>query len=56
VEELLLSVVNVYGISDISQTEIHSPELVISEPSSFEVEIAIGKLKRYESDTVQILV
>jgi hypothetical protein len=29
--------------------QVHTTELLISEPSSFKVDIAIGKLKRYES-------
>jgi hypothetical protein len=43
-------------MSDISQTEIHVPELVIPELSPSETEIAIGKLRRYKSDIFQILV
>jgi hypothetical protein len=35
---------NVHGVSDVRQTEIHR-----AEPSSSEVEIAIEKLKRYKS-------
>jgi hypothetical protein len=35
---------NVHRVSDVRPVEIHT-----SEPSHFEVEIAIAKLKRYES-------
>jgi hypothetical protein len=35
---------NVHGVNDVRQTEIHT-----AEPSSSEVEIAIEKLKRYKS-------
>jgi hypothetical protein len=40
---------NVHGVNDVGQTEIHAAEPLVPEPSSFEVEIAIGKLKRYKS-------
>jgi hypothetical protein len=38
---------NVHGVNDVTQCEIHTAETLIPEPSSFEVEIAIEKLKRY---------
>jgi len=40
---------NVHGVSDIRQTEIHTAEPLVHEPSSFECEIAIEKLKRHKS-------
>jgi hypothetical protein len=40
---------NVHGVSDVRQTEIHTAEPLVPDPSSFEVEIVIGKLKRYTS-------
>ena len=40
---------NVHGVNDIRQTEIHTAELLVPEPSAFEVEMAVEKLKRYES-------
>jgi hypothetical protein len=40
---------NVHGFSDIMQTEIHTLELLVPEPSVFEVDVAIVKLKRYKS-------
>jgi len=36
---------NVLGINDISQTEIHTAEHLLPEPSAFEVEMAVEKLK-----------
>jgi hypothetical protein len=36
---------NVHGINDVRQREIHAAEPLVSEPSSVEVEIAIEKLK-----------
>jgi len=38
----------VHGGYDGRQIEMHRAELIVPEPSSFEVEIAIKKLKRYE--------
>jgi hypothetical protein len=40
---------NVHGIYDVRQKEIHTAEPLVPEPSSSEVEIAIEKLKRYKS-------
>jgi hypothetical protein len=38
----------VHGVSDIRQTEKHTAEPLVPEPSSFEVEIAIERLERYK--------
>jgi hypothetical protein len=47
---------NVHGVNDVRQTEIHTAEQLVHEPSSFAVEIAIGKLKGYKSPGIdQIL-
>jgi sorting nexin-29 len=40
---------NVHGVNDVRQTEINTAEPLVPEPSSFEVDIAIEKLKRYKS-------
>ncbi|PNF43921.1 hypothetical protein B7P43_G02818 [Cryptotermes secundus] len=40
---------NVHRVSDVRQTEIHTAELLIPDPSPFVVESAIAKLKRYKS-------
>ena len=40
---------SVHGESDVWQTEIHTAEPLVSEPSTFEVEMAIEKLKRHKS-------
>jgi hypothetical protein len=40
---------NVHGDNDVRQTEIHTVEPLLPEPSVFEVEMAIEKLKRYKS-------
>jgi hypothetical protein len=38
----------VHGVNNVRQTEIHTAELLVSEPCSFEVEIAIERFKRYK--------
>ena len=40
---------NVYVVNDVRQTEIHTVEPVVAEPSAFEVELAIEKLKSHKS-------
>jgi hypothetical protein len=38
---------NVHSVSDARHIEIHIAEQLVPDPSPFEVEIAIAKLKRY---------
>ena len=38
-----------HGVKDVGQAEIHTAEPLVPEPSSFEVELAIGKLKSHKS-------
>jgi hypothetical protein len=40
---------NVHGVHDVRQMDIHTAEPLVPEPSLVEVEIAIGKLKSYKS-------
>jgi hypothetical protein len=40
---------NIHGNSDVRQTEIHTAELLVPEPSAFKVEMAIEKLRSYKS-------
>jgi hypothetical protein len=40
---------NVHRASDVRQIEIHTAEPLVPDPSPFEVEIAIAKLKKYKS-------
>jgi hypothetical protein len=42
-------VLNVHGVHDVRQIDIHTAEPLVPESSLVEVEIAIGKLKRYIS-------
>jgi hypothetical protein len=43
---------NVHGAGGVRQTEIHTSEPFVPEPSASEVEVAIGKLKSYKSPGV----
>jgi hypothetical protein len=43
---------NVYGAGGVRQTEMHTGEPFVPEPSASEVEVAIGELKRYKSPGV----
>ena len=43
---------NVYGVNDVRQTEIQTVEPVVPEPSAFEVELAIEKLKSHKSQSI----
>jgi hypothetical protein len=45
---------NVHRVSDIRQIEIHISKPFVPYPSSFEVEIAIAKLKSFKSGSDQI--
>jgi hypothetical protein len=43
------------GVDDVRQAEVHTAEPIVLEPSAFEVELAIEKLKSHKSTgTVQI--
>jgi hypothetical protein len=39
----------VYGVGGVRQIEMHTAEPFVPQPSASEVEVAIGKLKRYKS-------
>jgi hypothetical protein len=43
---------NVHGAGGVRQTEMHTAEPFLPEPSASEVEVAIGKLKNYKSPGV----
>jgi len=44
-----LAVMNVHGVHDVRQMDIHTVEPLVPEPSLVEVEIATGKLRSYKS-------
>ena len=43
---------NVHEDNDVIQAEIHTVEPLVPEPSAFEVELAIGKLKNHRSPSI----
>jgi len=43
---------NVHGVIDVRQTEIHTAEPLVPEPRAYEVDMAIEKLKRHKSPGV----
>jgi hypothetical protein len=43
---------NVQGVGGIRQSEMHTVESFVPEPSASEVEVAIGKLERYKSPSL----
>ena len=46
----------IHGVNDVRQTEIYTVEPLVPEPSAFEIEMAIEKLKRHKSPgIIQIL-
>jgi hypothetical protein len=40
---------NIHGAGGVRQTEMHTAEPFVPQPSASEVEVAIGELKRYKS-------
>jgi len=42
-------ILNVHGVRDVRQTEIHTAEPLVPEPSALESELAIAKLKSHKS-------
>jgi hypothetical protein len=43
---------NLYGVTDVRQTEIHTAKPQVPEPSAFEVKMATGNLKRHKSSGI----
>ena len=48
-EELFLPAIELHGVNDVRQTEIHTAEPLVPEPSASEVELTIEKLKSHKS-------
>jgi len=48
-------ILNVHGVSEVRQAEIHSSEPLVPEPSALEVELAIEKLKSNKSPGIDQL-
>jgi hypothetical protein len=51
-EKYLCQLLNVHGTGGVRQTEMHTAEPFVPEPSTPEVEVASRKLKRYKSPGV----
>ena len=47
--EYFSQLLNVHGVHDVRQTEKHTAEPLVPEPSAFEVDFAIEKLKSHKS-------
>jgi len=45
-------ILNVHGVNDVGQTEIHTAEPLVPVPSASEVELAIEKLKSHKSPDI----
>jgi hypothetical protein len=45
----LCQLLNVHGAGDVRQTEMHTAEPFVPESSASELEVAVGKLKKYKS-------
>jgi hypothetical protein len=43
---------NVHGVHSVRQTEVHRAEPLLPQPRAFEVQMAIGKLKRHKSPCI----
>jgi hypothetical protein len=48
-KNLFNQMLNVHGVRNVRQMDIHTAEPLAAEPSLVEVKIAIGKLKSYKS-------
>jgi len=40
---------NIHGVNDVRQTELHTAEPLVPEPSAFDIELATEKLKSHIS-------
>jgi len=45
-------ILNVHGVNDVRQTDIHTAELLVPESSASDVELAIEKLKSHKSPSI----
>jgi len=43
---------NIHGVNDVRQAELHTAEPLVSEPSAFQVELAVEKLKSHKSPDI----
>jgi len=52
VDEPFLSAIDLHGVNDVRQTEIHISEPLVPEPNASDFELAIDKLKIHKSPSV----
>ena len=45
-------ILNVHGVSDVRQAEVHTAEPLMPEPSALEVQLAIEKIKSHKSTVI----
>jgi len=45
----LSQLLNVHGVNDVRQAEIHTAEPLVPKPNAFELELAMEKLKSHKS-------
>jgi sorting nexin-29 len=50
--ELFLSTIELHGVNDVRQTEIHTAEPLVTEPRASEFQLAIEKLKSHKSASI----
>jgi hypothetical protein len=48
-------VLNIHEVHNVRQKDIHTAEPLMPEPSLFEVEIPVGKLKSYKSPGIDLI-
>jgi hypothetical protein len=46
---------NVHRVNKVRQIEVHTAEPLVPEPSAFEVEMAIEKLKKHKSPCINLI-
>ena len=51
-EDYFSRLLNIHGVHDVRRTETHTTELLVPEPSAFEVDLAIEKLKSHKSSGI----
>jgi len=49
---LFCQLLNVHGVNDVKQMEIHTAEPLLPDPSAFEFELAVEKLKRHKLPSI----
>jgi hypothetical protein len=53
--KIFSQILNVRGVNDVRQTEIHTADPIVPEPSAFEGEMATEKLKRHRPPYIDLI-